>query len=89
MEIREIRNALQQSDNLNSFHTAPDWAVRHVFEKRNGMTLSKIGRPAETRSASQVIGKRKFAIAAPEVSDAQRNAAHRHALALRIANLLK
>jgi hypothetical protein len=72
MEIREIRNALQKSDNLNSFHTAPDWAVRHIFEKRNGMPLSRTGRPVETRSAAQVIGKRKPAVTAPAISAAER-----------------
>ena len=69
MEIREIRNALQQSDNLNSFHTAPDWAVRHIFEKRNGMPLSRTGRPVEMRSAAQVIGKRKPVVTAPVIGD--------------------
>jgi hypothetical protein len=84
MEIREIRSALQQSDKLNSFHTAPDWAVRHVFEKRNGLKLSKIGRPVEMRSAAQVIGKRKPAVTGPAISDAERQQMKRR---LEIASL--
>jgi len=83
MEIREIRTALQ-SDNLNSFHTAPDWAVRHVFEKRNGMTLSRIGRPVELRSAAQIIGKRKPVVSAPAISAVEREQMKRR---LEIASL--
>jgi hypothetical protein len=53
ISIREMRSSLQH-DSISSFQSAPDWAVRHVFEKRNGLPLSKIGRPTELRSLAEI-----------------------------------
>jgi hypothetical protein len=88
MNIREIRGSLQQ-DSISSFHSAPDWACRHVYEKRHGLPLSKIGRPTEFRSLAEINKRYKTpaATSVPAVSEAQRNTAHRQALALRINNL--
>jgi hypothetical protein len=53
ISIREMRSSLQQ-DAISSFHSAPDWCVRHIFEMRNGLPLSKIGRPRELRSLAEI-----------------------------------
>lgn len=34
--------------------SCPDAAVRHIYEYRNGLPLSTIGRPAETRSFAEI-----------------------------------
>jgi hypothetical protein len=69
LSIREMRSSIQQ-ESIASFHSAPDWAVRHIFEKRNGMRLSKIGRPVELRSLAEINGRyTKPVTSAPAVSD--------------------
>jgi hypothetical protein len=92
--IRELRSALQSHNPIASYATAPDWAILALYEKHCGLPQSRTGMPA-TRSLAEI--NRKYekratkapAVTAPDVNDTQRNAAHRQALALRIANLLK
>jgi hypothetical protein len=67
ISIREMRGSLQQ-DSIASFHAAPDWCVRHIFEKRNGLRLSKIRRPTELRSLADInIRYKKTEV--PAISD--------------------
>jgi hypothetical protein len=54
MQIAEMRSALQaRHDNkMGEFPNAPDWAVRYIYERRNGLSLTPI--PHEVRSMSSV-----------------------------------
>jgi hypothetical protein len=50
IQIQEMRSSLQaRHDNkMGEFPNAPDWAVRYIYERRNGLSLTPI--PHEVRN---------------------------------------
>jgi hypothetical protein len=63
MQIAEMRSALE-ADYVKSPHaryrsqfpeSMPDWAVRNIFERRNGLPLTPLPRGVEVRSASSIM----------------------------------
>jgi hypothetical protein len=55
MQVAEMRSALQaRHDNkMGEFPNAPDWAVRYIYERRNGLSLTPIPHEVRTMSRAQ------------------------------------
>ena|SRR5258708_125200 len=57
MQIAEMRSALEADHNTNfgPLPAMPAWAVRRIFENRNGLPLTPLPRGIEVRSASSIM----------------------------------
>ncbi len=57
MDIREMRSSLEADHNTNfgALPAMPAWAVRRIFENRNGLPLTPLPRGIEVRSASSIM----------------------------------
>jgi hypothetical protein len=57
IQIAEMRSWLEARQNSKGgeFPNAPDWAVRRIFEHRNGLPLTPLPRGVEVRSASSIM----------------------------------
>jgi hypothetical protein len=83
MQIREMRSALDEGNVRKGFaelpHTFPDWAIRRMFEQRNGLPLSPLPRGIEVRSLSSIMAtsraQRPKAIVHTVADEADRNLA--------------
>jgi hypothetical protein len=55
MQIAEMRSALQarHDSKMGEFPNAPDWAVRYIYERRNGLSLTPIPHEVRTMSRAQ------------------------------------
>jgi hypothetical protein len=82
MQIQEMRSAIS-AQNLGSGHvelpsSMPDWAVRRVFEKRNGLPLSALPANVRTLKASEmrsfIAGPQKRTAITPAVTELKRAA---------------
>jgi hypothetical protein len=71
LSIREMRSSLKSQSEVASFHGAPDWAIRHIYEARHGLRLSKIGRPAHsfTRAELRTRYETRSTVAQPSTND--------------------
>ena len=74
MQIAEMRSALEADhakSGMGELPKMPAWAIRRVFEKRNGLTLTPLPAGMEVRSASSIMAtaRRNSAPAVPAVVD--------------------
>ncbi len=72
MQIAEMRSALaadfeSKNPRNGGFPSIPDWAVRRMFEKRNGMSLSPLPFGIAVRSlrSMMAMAPRKSAVSVP------------------------
>jgi hypothetical protein len=90
MHIREMRSALeaQHNNSLGALPAMPDWVVRRVFEKRNGLSLTPLPRGVEVRSANSTVVAARPDVAAPALaSQSEREAIQRRIRATQISLL--
>jgi len=74
MQIQEMRSALEADhakSGMGELPTMPAWAIRRVFEKRNGLKLTPLPAGMEVRSARSILAtaRRSNAPAKPTVVD--------------------
>ena len=74
MQIHEMRSALEADhakSGMGEFPTMPAWAIRRIFEKRNGLTLTPLPSGIEVRSVRSIMAtaRRNSAPAVPAVAD--------------------
>jgi hypothetical protein len=58
MQIAEMRSALETDHakrGMGAFPNMPAWAVRRVFEKRHGLSLTPLPREVEVRSLRSIM----------------------------------
>jgi hypothetical protein len=90
MHVQEMRSALEADHNnsLGTLPAMPDWVVRRVFEKRNGLSLTPLPYGVEVRSASSTIVAARPHVAAPALaSQSEREAVQRRVRATQLAFL--
>src|SRR6266481_6374746 len=63
MQIAEMRSALEanHNKNLGALPVMPAWAVRRIFEKRSGLSLTPLPHGVEVRSLSSIVAARHVA----------------------------
>jgi hypothetical protein len=58
MQIAEMRSALNVESQKRTAcalpESMPDWAVRHAYERRNGLSLTPLPRGIEVRNAGSI-----------------------------------
>lgn len=58
MQLAEMRSALDAGNAKRGFpalpDTAPDWAIRSIYERRNGLELTPLPQGIEVRSAASI-----------------------------------
>ncbi|MCU1240985.1 MAG: hypothetical protein JWO71_1711 [Candidatus Acidoferrum typicum] len=74
MQIQEMRSALASEHaqrGMGEFPSMPAWAVRRIYEKRNGLSLTPFPSGMEVRSARSILATtpRSNAPAKPTVVD--------------------
>ena len=86
LSIREMRSSLKSQSEIASYHGAPDWAIRHIYETRNGMPLSKVGRPANM-SRAELRSRYATRSTLPSAASVSNDERERMARQLALANL--
>lgn len=89
MQIREMRSALEAGHNksFGAFPTMPDWAVRRIFESRNGLSLTPLPREVELRKVRTVLAGTSHVAAPALATEAEREALRRRIRATQLAFL--
>ena len=92
MEIPEMRSALEtdyakRAKFGDQLPAMPDWAVRRIFEKRSGMSLTPLPRGLEVRTIRSIVATRSRAVSPALATDSEREAVQRRIRATQIALL--
>jgi hypothetical protein len=89
MQIREMRSVLEvnHDKSLGALPAMPDWAVRRIFEKRSGMSLTPLPREVEVRSVRSAVAARSHVASPALATDSEREAMQRRIRAAQISLL--
>ncbi len=88
MKIAEMRSALEanHNKNLGALPAMPAWAVRRIFEKRSGLSLTPLPQGVEVRTLSSIVAARH--VASPALAtESEREAVQRRIRATQLAFL--
>jgi hypothetical protein len=92
MQIREMRSALNAGNVGKGMSELPEsmppWAVRNIFERRNGLPLTPLPRGIEVRSLGSIVTPaRPCAISPALATESEREAMQRRIRSTQISFL--
>ncbi len=89
MKIAEMRSALEanHNKNLGALPAMPAWAVRRIFEKRSGLSLTPLPQGVEVRTLSSIVAAKSHVASPALATQNEREAAQRRIRATQISLL--
>jgi len=89
MKIAEMRSALEacHNKNLGALPAMPAWAVRRIFEKRSGLSLTPLPQGVEVRGLSSIVAAKSHVASPALATESEREAVQRRIRATQLAFL--